>query len=148
MLVLALDPGEKVGWARAEIAPDLTFTELQHGITGLKDMALACEKRISTYDLVVMEDWRLNAKTAKSLIGNDMQSSQFIGMIRLLGWTTNTKVKMQGPGVMNTARKTAPDWLQEIIAKEPKAHDDAHNVSALLHLWHWAWHEYVYQEAK
>lgn len=148
MKVLALDPGEKVGWARADIEPDLTFSSLEHGITPLQDMALAVYDRADNYDLIVMESWRLYPDQAKKMIGNDMQSSQFIGMVRLVCWINGIKLKMQGPGVQNSARKTAPKWLHDILDNEPKRHDDAHNVSALLHLWHWAWDKYVYQEAK
>lgn len=149
MKVLALDPGEKVGWARADIAPDLTFTDLQHGITPLKDMAIATGKAMHNYDAVVMETWRLFPDQAKKMVGSDMQSSQFVGMIRYQVWANPPiRLYMQGPGVMKTAEKTAPEWLKEILANEPRNHDDAHNCSALLHLWHWAWNKYVYQEAK
>lgn len=151
--VIALDPGEKVGWARATITPEpfdevqpAHWSNLEHGITPLKDMALALAKRIDTYDVVVLETWRLTPKGARVSIGSAMESSQFVGMVRLLCWLNNTKLVMQSPNLTKTADKTAPDWLREIINHEPSSHDDAHNVDALRHLWVWTWRNYVAKE--
>lgn len=142
--VLTLDPGEKVGWARAMVQPDGAWHNLVHGITPLQEMALALDKKIGTYDVVIYETWRLYPAAAKFLIGNDMQSSQFVGMVRLLSWThPHIKLVSQGASVMKTARKTAPSWLQEILDNEPATHDDGHNVSALLHMWAWTWENYT-----
>ena len=138
--VLALDPGEKVGWARATVMPDATWTDLQHGITPLQDMALAVGKRLDDYDVLVVESFRLAATKSRSMIGSDLPTVQFIGMCRYLAWVTPTvRLVLQAPAIKRTVDKTAPEWLQEIIANEPKSHDDAHNVDALRHLWHWTW---------
>lgn len=161
--VLALDPGEKVGWARADVyapAPDLplesavepSWSNLEHGITSLREMALAIWRKLEhagtpgeykPYDLIVVESFRLSATKASSQYGSDLPTVQFIGMVRLLGWIYGVDVVFQGPSIKRTADKTAPTWLQEIIANEPKNHDDAHNVDALRHLWFWTWNTYV-----
>jgi len=142
--VLALDPGEKVGWARAVVLPNAEWLDLRHGIHHLKDMALALGRSAVRYDVVIYETWRLYPSMAKSMVGSDFQTSQFIGMVRYLTWI-NPRVKLvsQGASIKKTADKTAPDWLQEIIDNEPASHDDGHNVDALRHLWFWTWEKYV-----
>lgn len=162
--ILSVDPGEKVGWATAEVDEDHVIpydlaghasgdtipmvpklTIVNHGISSLKPFAIKLSNHMDDYDVVIYETWRLSARAGKLLIGNDMQTSQLIGMIRMVGWQClgRTTLYPQAPAVMTTARKTLPPGLQETIDNEPKAHDDAHNVSALLHLWHWYWSTYV-----
>src|SRR4051812_11884394 len=63
--VIALDPGERVGWARARVNPDGTWDDMTHGITALKDMALALHKNVTKYDVVIYETWRLRADEAR-----------------------------------------------------------------------------------
>lgn len=156
--ILAIDPGERVGWAvglvwddtyTGELTPDPmvmtpAFTVGNHGISGLKDFAVKLHEAAATYDTIVYESWRLYPGHARSSIGSDMQTSQLIGMIRLAAWL-NPKVKLKAYNatVKKTARKTAPKVIEKIIDKEPKAHDDAHNVDALLLLWHYYWESYV-----
>jgi hypothetical protein len=94
-------------------------------------------------DRVVYEEWRLRGEKANEFAGSDFPSVQFVGMLRLAAWVNEAKLYPQSPTAMTTARKTAPVYLREIIAREPKRHDDAHNVSALLHLWHHLWLTYV-----
>ena len=90
--VLALDPGDKVGWARADVADDGTWTNLRHGITPLKPMALSVHKSlcppwtggewdrtVPSYDVVVCERWALYPHMAKYMIGSEIPSAQFIG---------------------------------------------------------------------
>jgi hypothetical protein len=142
--VLALDPGEKVGWARAYVADDGSWCGYDHGITALKPMALAVHANIAKYDVVIYETWRLRASETQKFVGNDFQSSQFIGMVRLAAWL-NPQVRLvsQGPSVKTTAEKTAPSELRKLLARMPKTHDDAHDGDALLHLWHYTWDKFV-----
>lgn len=151
MRVLALDPGERVGWARAEVGSDCTWTDLRHGITPLKDMALAVHYAQSNrgetpYDLIVCEGWRLQAGKQDEFIGSEFRSSQFIGMVRLCGWTSGTDVVLQEPRVKYhqcNEPTNQPEWLREKLDKFPKTHDDAHDADALLHLWYWTWLKYA-----
>ena len=133
--ILALDPGERVGWARAVVAPDGSWSELRHGITPLKDMALAVSK--ADYDVIVCEDWRLRPATARNFIGSSFPSVQFIGMVRLCCWLSNTKLVMQGADTKSTADKTMaqlwPAMYEKVSAS--RAHDDAHDMDAIRHLW-------------
>lgn len=150
MKVLALDPGEKVGWARGIIVDGvLDESTVVHGINHLKDMALKLHDQIHNYDLVIYESFRLYPGAAKSMVGSDFPTAQFVGMVRLCAWANpNVDLVVQGATIKKTALKTAPDWLQSIISNAPKAHDDAHDVDALLHLWHWYWTQYIAKEAK
>lgn len=141
--VLALDPGEKVGWARADVREDAAWDNLEHGITSLRPMALAIAERADNYDKFVVETFRLSANKMRSQIGSDFPTVQFIGMVRLVAWQHGIEVRMQGPSIKDTADKTAPEWLQAILANEPRSHDDAHNVDALRHLWFYTWKEHV-----
>jgi len=159
MRVLAIDPGERVGWAHGDVyvppkgglrgqmvgndgSPDLRVTG--HGISFLKDFALKLHEVASTYDVIVYETWRLRADKARAFIGNDFQSSQLIGMVRMCAWL-NPRVTLisQGPGVKSTADRSMPEWLRAKIAALPAAHDDSHDGDALRHLWHYFWERYV-----
>ncbi len=150
--ILAIDPGEKVGWATALSWPATTDAEarlevLTYGITGLKDFALTLDQRFQNYDQVIYETWRLRGAAARHLIGNDMQTSQLIGMIRFLGWKhTDVKLTGQGPQIKATALKTIPDELRTLIDGAPAAHDEAHYADALLHAWHAHWRTHIAHE--
>lgn len=142
MKVLAIDPGEKVGWCRFDADTKGRVKNLKYGISGLKEMALRIAKVYDSYDVVVMENWRLSAVHAKSMYGSELPTVQFIGMVQLLAWQ-NPKVKLvkQSPSVMSTAKRTMkklkPSWYE--IVSEPIAHDAGHHQSAILHGWHWVW---------
>lgn len=141
--VLATDPGERVGWARATFEDDGTWHDLEHGITPLKDMALAIDKNIHKYDVLVFETWKLRPGTARAFIGSDFPSIQFIGMQRLSAWREGVILVPQDPVIKSTADKVAPPEIQEIIAREPGKHDDGHNIDALRHLFFYHWEEYI-----
>lgn len=162
MRVLAVDPGERIGWCTADVSPALTATTtrpaelaqlhvVDHGISYLKDMALAVHLGVvveGKYDVVVCESWRLSAKGARVSIGSDMPSSQFVGMVRLCCWVAGVPFVEQGPAAMSTARRTFDNHpsgaaIRDIIATLPAAHDERHNESALLHLWFYFRERYV-----
>jgi hypothetical protein len=142
--VLALDPGERVGWACAYIWADGEWGDMKHGITPLKDMALAVHRKITDYDVVVYETWRLAADKARSFAGSDFPSVQFIGAVKAAAWLNpHVRLVSQGPRLKTTAEKTAPPELRKLLKRMPKSHDDAHDGDALLHLWHYTWTKFV-----
>lgn len=160
MRVLALDPGERVGWARADIADDGEWSDLRHGITPLKDMALAVHaatvladldaREPVGYDVVVMEDFRLSPMGAKHLIGSSFPTVQFIGMVRLCCWLSNTKLVTQGASIKDTADKSMKALRPELweTVSRPIRHDDGHDQDALRHLWYYTFKQFdVRQEA-
>lgn len=163
MRVLAIDPGERVGWAWGNIqhhADDCGGCEElrggkhdqrlylgDFGINSYKDFALKLHKAAGNYDVIVYETWRLSANKAKTFVGNDFPSVQFIGMVRLCAWLAGVKLVHQGPAIKATAEKSMrsmrPD-LWEIVEPALKgAHDDGHHGDAILHLWHFYWERYV-----
>lgn len=165
MRVLALDPGEKVGWARADITEDgAWWSDLRHGITPLRDMALAVYNALiehdydpvsacvvtypSEYDLIVCEDFRLSQVGAKTSIGSTLPTVQFIGMVRLCCWVSGVELVMQSPKIKTTADKTMKGLRPKLYATatRPVAHDAGHDQDALRHLWHWYWLNYVGKE--
>lgn len=144
MKTLAIDPGERVGWARGNVLPS-GLEIMGQGVTPLKDFAMKLFTSISDYDVVVYESWRLYPAAAKAMIGNDMQPSQLVGMIRMMGWLhPSVKMVVQGANIKRTACKTMPDWLVERMGRSNEQHDQ----DALMHLWHYWWSENVLKEAK
>ena len=146
MRALALDPGEKVGWARCEVTATGRVSRLVHGITPLKDMAIALAKSFGKYDVVVVETWRLSAVHARKMVGSSLPTVQFVGMVRLLGWLhPDVKVVWQDPGTKESARKSMrvlkPEWYE--IIDQGGAHDDTHDYDAIMHLWHWVWSDLI-----
>lgn len=143
MRVLAMDPGERVGWARVEMGPKGEFLEEPHyGISSLKDMALRLEAVYHTYDVVIYEDFAISESHCKELRGSRLPTVQFIGMVRLLGWRApNTVLVKQYPKDKPTALKTMKKLRPELfeVVTEPIRHDDGHHQDALLHLHHYSW---------
>lgn len=145
--VLAIDPGERVGWAVADAEPWMddpdraaTFEVTGHGITALKPFALKLFEAILGYDVVVYETYRISANHIKHHIGSDVPTLQLIGMIRAAAWLHPTvKLVGQGPETKKTADRTMPEDLTTRIAALPAAHDDSHDGDALRHLWFWHW---------
>ena len=139
--VLVLDPGERVGWARAEVSSDGSWTDLRHGITPLRDMAFKVHEAAKDYDVIVFEDWRLYPQQAKTMIGSTFPSVQFIGMVKLSAWMAGTKLVTQGAAIKTNADRAMkalmPD-LYEVVTR-PVRHDDGHDQDALRHLFYYVW---------
>lgn len=137
--VLALDPGERVGWARATVDDDGRWAALRHGITPLREMALSVHDQAHKYDLIICESWRLYPHMAQSFVGSAFPSVQFIGMVRLSCWHTDTKLVMQAPSIKANADKTMKKLRPFLfgMVTRPSAHDDAHDMDAIRHLWAW-----------
>lgn len=144
--VLFVDPGEKCGWVRAVVDDQGNWSEVRHGITAWKPFVLSLFERQAKfdrgYDVIGYEVFRLYRTHALQQIGSDMQTSQCIGAIRLIGWLSGVRVVSQGANVKRTARGSAPRWLKDYLAAFPKAHDEAHDEDALLHLWAWTFKNY------
>lgn len=145
MKVIAIDPGQRVGWATGVVTGmPVNLTIANHGIHHLKDFALKLGESFTNYDVVIYETWRLSAVHARKMVGDDMQSSQLIGVIRYLSWIhPEVQIVSQGPAVKATANRTMPDDIRKIIDGLPKSHDDSHDGDAIRHLYHWYWSKYV-----
>jgi hypothetical protein len=159
--VLVLDPGERVGWASAVVTPwaydapggEPRLDVTGHGIAYLKDMAVAVYNALvldEKYDVVVFEQWRLTAKGARVSVGSEMESSQFIGMVRLACWVAGVKIVKQPTSALSSADRSlkcghpsAADVAARIAAADKGSHDDGHDGSALRHLWTYFFKEFV-----
>lgn len=141
MKILALDPGNRVGWARADVCADRSLTDFRHGITPLRDMAMAVDRSAGEYDLIVFEDWRLYPHMAKEMRGSTFPSVQFIGMVKLAAWRAGTALATQGASIKKIAdarmKVEAPD-LHELVTRKV-THDDGHDQDAIRHLYYWVW---------
>jgi hypothetical protein len=155
--ILAIDPGERVGWATAEVTVHGPGVQHRldvtgHGIAYLKDAALQVYKAVvdeDRIDVLVYETFILTHRGAKVMVGSDLQTAQLVGMCRLAAWL-NPRVQLvpQGPAAMSSADKsmrTHPSGvsMQERLDKLPKSHDDSHDGSALRHLWTYFFERYV-----
>lgn len=142
--VLVLDPGEKVGWARAEVDDLGNWSNVNHGITPLWTMADAIAKaqqvrddaNWANYDVIVCEAWRLYGSHAKTMIGSEFPSVQFIGAVKLVCRLTQTEYVSQPASdkKVGLARLEVdyPDYYE--LATRAVAHDDGHDQDALMHL--------------
>lgn len=150
MRVLALDPGDRVGWARVDIGDGGGWVALRHGISALKSMAMAVDRAVgdgitTEYDVVVCEEWRLYKHLANALVGSEIPSAQFIGMVKLSCWKSGVPLVMQSarqvnsnkPGVLSPAEASMKRLRPELfeLVTQPGAHDDLHDMVAIKHLW-------------
>lgn len=135
--VLAIDPGEKCGWAHGGIDRASRLHVLDHGIEHWKPFVMRLEQDIHEFDVVIYERFRLQAWAANALIGNDMQTSQCIGAIRSAGWRHSVKLLAQDPKDYKHGWTVAPPTVRAILDILPKSHDESHDGPALGHLAHY-----------
>lgn len=141
-VILALDPGERTGWAIGKVTEAGELTVQGQGVLPVREMGmwlyetLVQEKDI---DVLVYETWRLYPHMAKKMVGNDMQPSQVIGMARLCAWLGGQDLVTQGATIKKTAMKTMPDEIKMRFGLSTEQHDQ----DALMHLWHHYWSKYV-----
>jgi hypothetical protein len=156
MRVLAIDPGERVGWNTATILDHCgkgggaRLEVGDYGILRLKDFALALDGegpakvpdlRPEHFDVVIFETWILTRKGAQDSVGSEMESSQVVGQIRSAVWRApnHPRLVRQAPRDMTTGRlalnNPRPDYaaIAAIIDAAPASHKDSHYVSSLLH---------------
>lgn len=137
--VLALDPGEQVGWAAAAIdtiTGDLTG--LKHGIVQRKECALTVHDALKAnhYDRLVIEDWRLYRGMEKTFTGSNFPSVRLIGGLELSAALFEVPTVKQGASI----KKIAVQWMDVLepdlakLVQTPGAHNDRHDMDAIMHL--------------
>lgn len=142
--VIAIDPGERVGWCTAEYTPGSGAVLKKHGISSLKQFALTFEQRCELYDVVIYEKFVLfKGDRGRAQEGSEMPTSQLIGMIRLTAWVNDKKLVSQAPIKKKTADKVATGEFKKLIDGETGAHDDNHDIDAVRHLAYWVWKQEV-----
>lgn len=140
--IVAFDPGERTGYAAGAMDVDkfdpktgAGFAVHDQGVLTVREAARELRALIAGRDVVVYETWRLYQDKALALVGNDMQPSQVIGMIRYVAWDEGTKIRNNGADIKAVALKTMPDWLKEHMTKSTEQHDQ----DAIMHLWYYCW---------
>jgi hypothetical protein len=144
----AFDPGERTGFVVVRVAPDFhpfrapahdTFSIDNQGVLTVREVGHRLAGIIRTVDRVTYETWRLYGSHANSMIGNDMQPSQVVGMIRYEAWKQQRPISSHGADVKTAALKTMPEWLVAHMALSSEQHDK----DAIMHAWFEAvriWH--------
>jgi hypothetical protein len=142
--VVAFDPGERTGWCLAAIDPDFDpktghgFRIEDQGVWTVRETADGLKGLIGRSSAVAYETWRLYASHAKLMIGNDMQPSQVVGMIRYVAWELKRPITNNGADVKGPAMATMPIWLRKHMDKSTEQHDK----DAIMHAWYYAWRRY------
>jgi hypothetical protein len=111
---------------------------VDQGVWTVREVGHNLEALLDTVDVAVYETWRLYETHALAMIGNDMQPSQVVGMIRYEAWRQNLKVRNNGADIKKQAFKTMPQWLIDHMRKSTEQHDQ----DAILHLWYYVWREH------
>lgn len=151
--VLALDPGEKFGWAVGEIDTDKPSLQLiNYGIATMKNLMLTLADRASRYDVIVYESYQIKASHARAHIGSSVPTLQAIGMVRLSAWLAQDAQLLVGkpgpqlieqrpsdkPTGRSVARGSFPAMsvlIEEALDLDDAGqHDEAHHGDAIMHL--------------
>ena len=134
--VVAFDPGERTGWAVARFDPDDldSFEILDQGVWTVVECMDGLGQLLERADVVVYETWRLYETHALAMIGNDMQPSQVVGMIRYEARQQDKTTRSQGANIKSMALSTTPPWVVKHMALSSEKHDQ----DAILHAWHYA----------
>ncbi len=142
--VIAIDPGERAGWASATLAEN-SITDIEHGVLPCKQMAtiLAHQQAVDDhivgpdFDVIVYETWRPRPKAGSLnwIQGNQLLSAQLVGQIRLVGWLSGAKLRGYGPdrkGPFQAFIDSAP-WGADIKQRQADCLEQ-HDQDALMHL--------------
>lgn len=152
--VIAIDPGERAGWAAATLDEN-HVTGISHGVLPCRDMALslAADQEIHQggcvyidheppkFDVLVYETWRPRPVNGsmKWIQGNQLLSAGLMHQIRLLGWLSGAKLVGYGPDRKTVALTTMPG---ELKVRFDDCHEQ-HDQDALMHLWMYAFENWV-----
>lgn len=146
MRVLAIDPGERVGFAAGDITWDSEgrrqLTLETYGIALLKDFAIKLAAVARDYDVIVYEEYIVQTRVSHA--GSTVPTLQLIGMIRLAAWLAAERGE-PGPQLVKhqvrqktTGRAAAPIHLPSAVPIIEDAleqpHDEGHHGDAIMHL--------------
>jgi len=152
--IIAFDPGEQTGWARGYVTQAATphLHVEAAGWDAWKAVLLAYAKSMlgeqwppllgggitePTYQHTVYESWRVRPDAAQSLIGSDLQSSQFIGGMKLCVWRCQQAGRVAELHTNEPGNKPSIDgWMEKAGMGDylPSSQVD-HNRDALRHLY-------------
>lgn len=148
----AFDPGERTGFVAVRVAQEFdartatpsTFWILDQDVLTVRDMPKRLPAIVRLADVVAYETWRLYEKNAQEMIGNDMQPSQVVGMIRYEAWKQKKTLASAGARIKANSVRSMPGWLREHMAKSSEQHDQ----DAIMHAWATAWKRWQGQELR
>lgn len=135
----AFDPGERTGVVLVHVgdlfdprdADPQTFWIVDQDVLSIRDLARRLPQIVRASTIVAYETWRLYKTHALALIGNDMQPSQAVGMIRYEAWRQKKRLSSNGALVKEPSFTTMPAWLVEHMHKSSEQHDQ----DAIMHAW-------------
>lgn len=145
--VIALDPGERTGWASATMARD-QFQLTGLGVQPRQKMAMILANRQGInfhahrwhpkeFDRIVWESWspRPDKATGKMdwIKGDRLLSARHIGHFELVAWLTNTPTWEFGPDRKEAFQMTMAPQLVEV----QRGQSEQHSKDAMMHLWGW-----------
>lgn len=142
--VVAFDPGERTGFVCVKVTEAFDpktgegFEILEQGVLTVRQVGRQLHDLLAEADVVTYETWRLYSTHANEMIGNDMQPSQVIGMIRYEAWLQNTKIVSHGADIKGVAFRTMPQWLKDHMDMSSEQHDK----DAIMHAWYVAWRKH------
>lgn len=125
-VIYAFDPGDTTGWAILRHSDGLLIE------AGMFKFIDACqffsdrEPSLINVKALVVEDWKLLGKYAKSQIGSDFKAIQVIGMIRYWGFRQGLQIHLQPPNIKTVAQKFTG-------LKPVGSHDNSHHIDAINH---------------
>jgi len=143
MNILAIDPGETTGWSfmvwdtRYRLPmkiPEYEKLEEQTLERGQFAFYDEFENLISTKEpgVIVIEEFRIYSTKAKSLIGDDLKTSQTIGVMKYIAKEYGVPVIMQSAGQAKKA--FTMEKLTELGIDTSRADHIRHSQDALRHL--------------
>jgi hypothetical protein len=143
--VIALDPGERTGWATAIMGPD-SFEFTGYGVFPRRDMALwlavyqgirydARRWSPPTYDRMVWEAWipRRQNGSMDWIEGDRLLSPRHVGHFELIAWMSGTPTWEYGADRKKLFQASMPPQLEALQAEA----SEQHPKDALMHLWGW-----------
>lgn len=150
--VIALDPGERTGWASARMGPD-QIEITGYGTLPRREMALhlaasqavaslsvpeefaAVAARTRLYDRMVWESWSPRPdKTTGSMEwikGDKLLSARHVGHFELIAWLSGCETREYGPDRKTGFQLTMPPQIVAIQREQ----SEQHPKDALMHLW-------------
>lgn len=150
--LFAADPGERTGVVLVRVGarfkPDTatpsTFKIVDQDVWTVRQVGTFLASWLARADLVAYETWRLYKDYAQIMVGNDMQPSQVVGMIRYEAWKQRKKLTSNGAYVKAVSVATMPGWLREHMALSSEQHDQ----DAIMHAWYVATKRYYNQNRR
>jgi hypothetical protein len=124
---LAFDPGVTVGWAAFNEQGQL----IAHGQVDWIDLIDFLRTiDVSKLDKIILEEYKVFHKKAKSHIGSKLETTQAIGKIKAWAELNLIDVVEQPANILPIAQM----WTQ---IKMPSDHSVSHSISATLHGFYW-----------